>query len=691
MYKNIRLVAILLMGMVLLSTVGCDKIVVPVMEPDPEQIPPAPTELKALPVSSSGIRLEWIDNSSDEIGFRIQRCTVNSPWTLINTIEADTQSYTDSALLVNQMYSYRVSAFTASTRSAFSGEASATPTLQPPSNLTYTLKSSSTVELSWDDNSPDEEGFHIRRWMVDGVNEKVFDVSANCNSFSDSGLVPQTTYSYNVEAFVADGNSECSNEVSVIPEVAVPSELTATVKEPSVIELTWTDNSNDEVGYKIERKLGNGEWLEHKYLSYDRTAYTETNITPYKIYHYRVQAFTLSGFSAYSNVASALPVIETPQNLTTEAIDHASIKLEWDTNGRGDDVMLIERKTTHEDSFREIASGGIDGSFVDVGIVLNTTYVYRVRAKHKEYYSQYSNQSKATPSYRAFQTFIGNSSVNSTVFSPDGMTVAGGYSDGTVKIWRLSDGSCINTLSGHSANISSIAISPNGRTLVSGSWDKTVRIWNVADGTCIGTLVGHTKEVSSVAFSPLGNLIASGDRDKIILLWDFPSGNCVDTLVGHLGSVRSLSFRRDGRFLASASSDKTLRLWSLEHNECWEAFTEHRASLNTVAFSPDCSTLVSGDVNTMIKQRDAFNKERGIDLLGHTAEVNCVVFNPSGSTIASCSSDHTIKVWRAKDGYCLATLQTASQYNSSVKSVAFCPDGWIIAAGMYSGDIVLWK
>ena len=88
-----------------------------------------------------------------------------------------------------------------------------------PANLTTSAISSTTVELTWEDNSYDEEGFGIERktgeeWEVAGT------VGVDTETFTDTTLSPETSYTYRVSAFNSDGVSAYSNESTVITPAA---------------------------------------------------------------------------------------------------------------------------------------------------------------------------------------------------------------------------------------------------------------------------------------------------------------------------------------------------------------------------------------------------------------------------------------------------------------------------------------
>ena len=136
--------------------------------------------------------------------------------------------------------------------------------------------------------------------------------------------------------------------------------------------------------------------------------------------------------------------------------------------------------------------------------------------------------------------------------------------DKTIKLWNVSDGREIRTMTGHTDWVRSVAFSPNGEFIASGSDDKTVKLWDASDGHEVRTMTGHTDWIRSVAFSPDGNILASGEDDEIIKLWDVRSGREIRTLRGHTGYVMSVAFAPNGAYLASGSLDNTVMLWRME-------------------------------------------------------------------------------------------------------------------------------
>jgi WD40 repeat protein len=61
-------------------------------------------------------------------------------------------------------------------------------------------------------------------------------------------------------------------------------------------------------------------------------------------------------------------------------------------------------------------------------------------------------------------------------------------------------------------------------------YDRTVKLWDVSTGSCLRTLTGHTDEIWSVAFSPDNQILASGCADETVRLWDVNTGECLKIL-----------------------------------------------------------------------------------------------------------------------------------------------------------------
>jgi hypothetical protein len=89
---------------------------------------------------------------------------------------------------------------------------------------------------------------------------------------------------------------------------AAPTNLTATVTSASSVALGWTDNSNNESGFKIERGTDGTSFTEIATVAGNVASYPDGGLTAGTRYHYRVRAFNGGGDSAYTNVASATPM-----------------------------------------------------------------------------------------------------------------------------------------------------------------------------------------------------------------------------------------------------------------------------------------------------------------------------------------------------------------------------------------------
>lgn len=171
---------------------------------------------------TNGVRLTWT-NVAGETGYEVERALDGTAFARVATSAADDTSWGNTSLTSGATYAYRVRAITGSTPGAWSHEVSIT--LEPeraspsaPTALTARLSTTqptSTVRLSWQDTSLEEDGFYVER-SSDGVSySRVTTRSVNVTSYSNSGLTSGRTYWYRVRAFNGLGAGAASAVVSI--------------------------------------------------------------------------------------------------------------------------------------------------------------------------------------------------------------------------------------------------------------------------------------------------------------------------------------------------------------------------------------------------------------------------------------------------------------------------------------------
>jgi WD40 repeat protein len=104
-------------------------------------------------------------------------------------------------------------------------------------------------------------------------------------------------------------------------------------------------------------------------------------------------------------------------------------------------------------------------------------------------------------------------------FSPDRTLVVVACSHNEARLWRVSTGEMVQSLSGHSERLRSADFSPDGALIVTASEDNTARIWDAATGRNVATLAGHRGGVSSAAFAPDSSRVVTSAGDNIVRIW----------------------------------------------------------------------------------------------------------------------------------------------------------------------------
>ena len=313
----------------------------------------APTLVSVQAVSDVQMSITWHNNEEHSKEFVISRKSGSGSYSAIGTVLKDLLAFTDTACVLGTEYSYVVQSKVSSNYSVNSNILKKTITFPAPSNLTVIPISDESVLLAWTDNTGYEDGFKIERDAGSGFTE-IGQVTSNVTNFIDTGLTYGQSYNYRIAAYTSANTSSWAT-ITAATEFPAPSDLTASSVSDSEIELTWTDNTDYETGFKIECDGGSG-FTEIATVSADANVYTDSGLTFGQSYDYRVAAITANNTSDYSTTVTATAcmhcVVDIDDNL-------------YETIQIGDQVWMAENlKVTHYRDGTAITTNVTDAAWV---------------------------------------------------------------------------------------------------------------------------------------------------------------------------------------------------------------------------------------------------------------------------------------------------------------------------------------
>ncbi len=128
----------------------------------------------------------------------------------------------------------------------------------------------------------------------------------NATSYDLGNLAPGTAYSFDLTVDYANGSSDGAHAAATTMPLA-PSNLQTVAISTQSVDLTWTNNSNNETGFRIAVSLDGGTtWSNLGTVGANVTSFNATGLKPGTHYLFKVRAADGDVFSDYSNVVSVL-------------------------------------------------------------------------------------------------------------------------------------------------------------------------------------------------------------------------------------------------------------------------------------------------------------------------------------------------------------------------------------------------
>jgi hypothetical protein len=145
--------------------------------------------------------------------------------------------------------------------------------INAPSNLAGTTQSTSSIRLTWKDNSNNEDGFTIERKVLNGTYSAVASLPANTTTYTDNSLSEGISYTYRIKAYKGSSSSSYSSEITITTQVDISTALLA--------YFPFTGNAGDSSGNGNHGTINGGVSLTTDRFSKNNSAYFFNGVDGY--------------------------------------------------------------------------------------------------------------------------------------------------------------------------------------------------------------------------------------------------------------------------------------------------------------------------------------------------------------------------------------------------------------------------
>ena len=293
--------------------------------------------------------------------------------------------------------------------------------------------------------------------------------------------------------------------------------------------------------------------------------------------------------------------------------------------------------------------------------------------------------------------------VRSVAWSPDGMRLASGADDAQLLLWNA-DGTVQHTIA-HPASIHALAWSPDSQRLVTGSNNQILFLNAQAGMQLSRSTHHHTAVVTSLAWTAQNQQlqVVSGAMDAHAIVWNTTTYHAQTTFLRHTTPIESVSWASDGQTIASSSQGGAIRVWNgMSGQEIHPFFLDAAIPTRVLAFSPVDTTLVVGGDDGILRlwngvtcqQQQVVNGvQQCVDIpqriqVSHTS-IRSLAWSPDGKFLAIGSADGVLTLWQPAQSQ-KPLLTMTIQQNTPVLGISWAPKGRQLAVSA-SNNVTLWS
>ena len=268
-----------------------------------------------------------------------------------------------------------------------------------------------------------------------------------------------------------------------------------------------------------------------------------------------------------------------------------------------------------------------------------------------------------------------------TALALHGKMLALGNSTGAVFVCDLATDNEIYTLSGstHRDRIAAVVYHPQGHILYSASSDGTVKLWDLTHGTLVQTLSQPGWQPTDLAIASPYLIVSDGTGH--ITLWDLEQLTPCHSFNQHQDWVNAIA--TNGEYLASISRDRTLRFWSLSEKRLLE--TLPISPSQALALHPSGRHVIVGNDQGQVHvwHRDNFAKPDRLCRLEDG--ITALALSPDARLLAVGTDGNVLQVYQGASGQCVSELSQGW----GVVTIAF--DGQTLVSSSQDETVTIWQ